>query len=167
MIRPLSIRIHPHVRAYEIAHETVLVLNCFRSRLTHPVPENYTAPPFPSLSWPFDPKDSNAYLYYSSDIWRYTLYWTLIVYAAFHFGASGYAVVIQWRNWKTMWTIPVVYAVMGGIEATLAGSIVGVMCYSTYKSKPRLKLTILLALEQSIIRGTFECRHGYHLFGLS
>jgi hypothetical protein len=95
-----------------------------RTRTINPVPPNYTSPPFPSL---YSPLQSGTYLYYSNDIWRFTLFWTLIIFEAFHLAASGYAVAVQWRNWKLMWLVPIAYLVVGGIEAVLAGSIVGLM----------------------------------------
>lgn len=55
------------------------------------------------------------------------LIWTLIIYEAFHLAASLYALAIQWRNWKHIWWVPVIYLVVGGIEAVLAGSIIGLM----------------------------------------
>jgi hypothetical protein len=30
-----------------------------------------------------------------------------------------------WRNWKVIWAVPAVYIVVAGIEAFLAGSMVG------------------------------------------
>jgi hypothetical protein len=95
-----------------------------RTRTINPPPANYTSPPFPSLYSPFD---SGTYLYYSHDVWRFTLFWTLIVFEVFHLAASGYAFAIQWKEWKYMWIVPVVYLVIGGIEALLAGSVVGLM----------------------------------------
>lgn len=67
------------------------------------------------------------YLYRTGDIWRFTLFWTLLVYGAFHLAASGYAMAMQWKNWKFVWAIPVAYVIVAGIEAVLAGSVVGLM----------------------------------------
>jgi hypothetical protein len=33
--------------------------------------------------------------------------------------------MIQWRNWKLIWITPVVFGLVGGIEALIAGSVVG------------------------------------------
>ena len=92
------------------------------------VPQGYEPPSFPSLYWPYRPLEQPAaYLYYTKDVWRFTLFWTLIVYVAFHFAASGYATAIQWKNWKLMWLVVIVYLVVSGVEALLAGSVVGLM----------------------------------------
>ncbi|KAJ8608831.1 hypothetical protein MRB53_039417 [Persea americana] len=58
-------------------------------------------------------------------MWRFTVLWTLIFYGFLHIVTSGYAVILQWRNWKVIWIVPLVYIVIGGVEAVLAGSIVG------------------------------------------
>ncbi|MCJ1473223.1 hypothetical protein MMC13_001874, partial [Lambiella insularis] len=94
------------------------------TRTINPPPPNYTSPSFPSLYSPIAGQPG-TYLYLTSDVWRFTLLWTLIIYGAFHLAASGYAVVVQWKNWKIMWLVPIVYALVGGVEAVLAGSIVG------------------------------------------
>jgi hypothetical protein len=92
----------------------------------NPAPRDYVVPPFPALYWPFPLNSGQAsYLYHATDIWRFTVIWTLIFYGAVHFAAAGYAVIIGRKNWKVIWIVPVVYAVVGGTEAVLAGSIVG------------------------------------------
>lgn len=92
------------------------------------IPINYEIPAFPSLYDPFPTHNTHAYyLYYTQDIWRFTLYWTFIFYAATHFSVAACAVIMQCRNWKTGWVIPVIYAVIGGLQALMAGSIVGLV----------------------------------------
>lgn len=39
--------------------------------------------------------------------------------------AAAYACAIQWRNWKMIWMVPVMYGVVGGIEAVIAGCVTG------------------------------------------
>jgi hypothetical protein len=91
-------------------------------------PTDYTTPPFPSLYEPVHaPAGKVYYLYYASDIWRFTLYWTLIIYGAVHLAAVLCAVTMQWRNWKLVWGVPVIYGVVGSLEAVLAGSVVGLV----------------------------------------
>jgi len=92
-------------------------------------PPNYTTPPFPSLRWVPGEQDTN--LYSLADIWRFTLLWTLIIYGLFHLGAAAYALLMQAgrkrSNWKFLWLVPLVYMVISGLEALLAGSVVGLM----------------------------------------
>ncbi|KAI4135133.1 MAG: hypothetical protein LQ347_000921 [Umbilicaria vellea] len=70
---------------------------------------------------------AEVYIYALRDIWRFTLFWTVIIFEASHLAASAYAVAVQWKNWKIMWVVPIVYMVVGGVEAVMAGSVVGLM----------------------------------------
>ncbi|KAF2456519.1 hypothetical protein BDY21DRAFT_287634 [Lineolata rhizophorae] len=101
--------------------------NSFTERLSSPAPLDYEPPSFPSLYWPFPVLGTQAYyLYHPYDVWRFTLLWTLLFYGGVHLAASGFAVGVQWRrNWKAVWLVPVLYAGVAGIEALIAGSVVG------------------------------------------
>jgi hypothetical protein len=65
------------------------------------------------------------------DIWRFTLLWTLITFALSHLAAAAIALAMQVghrrSNWKYLWLVPLGYVVVAGVEALVAGSIVGVM----------------------------------------
>ena len=98
----------------------------FLQRISNTAPLGYVTPSFPSLYWPFPVKGDQAkYLYHAADIWKFTVIWTLIFYEGVHLATSGYAVAIQWRNWKIIWLAPVVFLIIGGIEAMIAGSVIG------------------------------------------
>ncbi|KAJ9665774.1 hypothetical protein H2201_004082 [Coniosporium apollinis] len=110
-------------------------MSFFDLRLTDPAPADYVRPLFPSLYWPFPVGGDQAnYLYYAYDIWRFTLTWTLIFFGAVHLATSGYAVAMQWRSWKIIWIVPIIYAVVGGIEAVVAGSVVGGLLGGVYNA---------------------------------
>ena len=130
---------------------------------TTAVDPNYKTPSFPSLYWLIGPSQvvQPAYLFHVKDIWRFTVFWTLIVFEAAHLLVASYAVIIIWwagRNekrstgtdpkrqrdttnsasrtpWaseglkklKFLWVVPVLYGIVAGIEAVLAGSVVGLM----------------------------------------
>jgi hypothetical protein len=129
------------------------------------VPHDYLPPNWPSLYWPIRaPPGRASYLYYTNDIWRFTLYWTLLFNCAVHASASVWAVLMQLRSafarshshtraaagdgtgsfgtqgssvkqtlaW--VWLVPVVYCVVGGIEALLAGSVVGLILGAVYSA---------------------------------
>lgn len=98
-------------------------------------PDDYKTPPFPGLYSFQTAFTKPIYLYHSRDIWRFTLFWTIIIFEGFYLAASGYAVVVQWRNWKMMWIAPLLYMFVAGIQAVLAGSVVGLMCvYTPYQN---------------------------------
>jgi len=97
-------------------------------------PANYTVPPFPSLFWP--PQSSSIILYELDEMWKFTLFWTLILYGLFHLGAVGVAVLMQggkrMSSWKYLWLVPVVYALIAGAEALIAGTLVGLIVGASY-----------------------------------
>ncbi|KAJ5365123.1 hypothetical protein N7517_008009 [Penicillium concentricum] len=99
------------------------------------VPINYEVPSFPSLYDPLPAHHHQAYyLYYTKDIWRFTLFWTLLFYAATHLTVSGCAVLTHFRNWNVIWIVPLVYSIIAGLEGLLAGSIVGVVLGAVYEA---------------------------------
>lgn len=100
--------------------------NRFLKTIVNTEPLSYVPPPFPSLYWPFPVGGAQAsYLYDAHSIWRFTLIWTIIAIVGVHMVAAGYACMIQWRNWKVIWVVPVIYGIIGGIEAIIAGNVVG------------------------------------------
>lgn len=117
---------------------------------TTEIPIDYVPPPFPSLFWPFEPLRSPAqYLYYQDDIWRFTVFWTLLTFGAVHLVTSLWAGFMQLRSSWTrpkkrpkqmgqtfawVWLIPLVYLVVAGIQAVVAGSIVGLILSTVYKA---------------------------------
>ncbi|CAG7920710.1 unnamed protein product [Penicillium olsonii] len=99
------------------------------------VPINYEVPSFPSLYDPLPSHHQQAYyLYYTKDIWRFTLFWTFVFYAATHLTVAGCAVITQCRNWKVIWIVPLVYTFVAGLEGLLAGSIVGLVLGAVYEA---------------------------------
>ncbi|KAF7857197.1 hypothetical protein EAF04_009438 [Stromatinia cepivora] len=109
------------------------------TRIENPAPLDYSTPPFPSLYWPLHAKPGVPnYLYYAHDIWRFTLLWTLIVYGVTHMAVAVYAIAMQLGKgknaWQYAWVIPLVYALIAGIEALLAGSFVGLILGAIYNA---------------------------------
>ncbi|KAJ5151114.1 uncharacterized protein N7482_010366 [Penicillium canariense] len=99
------------------------------------VPINYQVPQFPGLYDPLPGDHKQAYyLYYTTDIWRFTLYWTLIFYGATHLTVAGWAVLTHFRNWSVIWLVPLLYSVVAGLEGLLAGSIVGLVLGAVYEA---------------------------------
>lgn len=102
-------------------------------------PEGYRTPRFPSLNiheLKDTTPDKHFTLFYISDVWYFTVIWTLVMYWSFHMGAVLIAFFTHGWNkssWKYLWAVPVVYMVMAGLEALLAGSIVGLMWVLFYE----------------------------------
>ncbi|EMC99017.1 hypothetical protein BAUCODRAFT_146005 [Baudoinia panamericana UAMH 10762] len=96
-------------------------------------PLSYTPPQFPALYWPFPVYGTQTqYLYDARSMWLFTLYWTLICVVGIHIIAASYAVAMQWKNWKIVWVVPIIYVVVGGIEAVIAGNVVGGLLSGVY-----------------------------------
>nr|POE79911.1 uncharacterized protein CFP56_07977 [Quercus suber] len=103
-----------------------IISNNFLRTIVDPKPLAYEPPVFPSLYWPFPVEGTQVqYLYDSDSIWRFTLYWTLICVGGIHLVAASYAVIVQAKNWRLVWVVPVVFLIIGAIEATIAGNVVG------------------------------------------
>lgn len=110
-----------HLRGVYITDTISFILRAQSS-----APLGYTTPPFPSLYWPLPPGVAQSYyLYDPGDILRFTVYWTLLLVGGIHFVTGIWACVVQWRNWKLIWIAPPLFAFIGGIEALVAGAIVG------------------------------------------
>ncbi|OTA33306.1 hypothetical protein BTJ68_05933 [Hortaea werneckii EXF-2000] len=86
---------------------------------------SYTPPPFPSLYWPFPVAGTQtAFLYDAYSMFKFTLYWTLIFTLV---RSSG-------KNWKVIWVVPIIYLIIGGVEAVIAGSVVGGVLGGVYSA---------------------------------
>ncbi|KAK9246031.1 hypothetical protein V1506DRAFT_536521 [Lipomyces tetrasporus] len=97
------------------------------------IPYGYQTPSFPSLRWPTGPRmETKYYLYYRYDIWRFTLFWTLILYSAVHAVAGLWAALMNRRLKSGL--IIAVYLFIGGIEAFISGSIIGAILGLIYSS---------------------------------
>lgn len=101
-------------------------LHSFIQRVDSVAPNDYTVPEFPSLYWPLPVGVQQAYyLYNPSDIVRFTVYWTLLLAGGIHLIVALWACMIQWKNWKLIWIAPLLFTILGGIEALVSGAIVG------------------------------------------
>ena len=94
-------------------------------------PDGYRTPGFPSLNIEtiYDKTEKRIYtLFFIGDVWRFTVLWTIIVYALFHLAAVIIALSTHGRRistWKYLWAVPIVYIVIAGLQAVVTGSIVG------------------------------------------
>lgn len=123
----------PFVCAIAYLCNQVPIADDTSSRVRRDTPAaNYTVPPFPSLFWP--PQAATVILYELDEMWKFTLFWTIILYGLFHLGAVGVAVLMQggkrMSSWKYLWLVPLIYAFIAGAEALIAGTLVGLMFVS-------------------------------------
>jgi len=108
-------------------------------------PDNYTTPSFPSLYNPhaefFRGADTNSstiipgtyYLYYSGDIWRFTLYWTLLCYGVTFLLTGTWAFVVFSKKSVTLAAlIPLGFVLVAACFATIGASIVGFVLAAVY-----------------------------------
>lgn len=103
-------------------------------RISNPAPLDYVTPPFPSLYWPFEVKPGAAnYLYFTKDIWRFTLFWTLIFYAGLHAATLAFGLIVRIVfgrsgspfQYQVALAVSAGYALIAGLEALLAGTGIG------------------------------------------
>ncbi|CAG85558.2 DEHA2B13838p [Debaryomyces hansenii CBS767] len=115
------------------------------------VPIGYTVPPFPSLYWPLGPTSSDfqsSYLYYSFDIWKFTVFWSLILFGGFYLTAGLLAVFNQIsNNYRHKISNPIskgtilgcivlvsMYLLLGLAQGFICGAIIGLLLSAIYKA---------------------------------
>ncbi|CCE78081.1 Piso0_000694 [Millerozyma farinosa CBS 7064] len=113
------------------------------------IPIGYTTPPFPSIHWPLgstSPKFQSSYLYYSFDIWKFTVFWSLIFFGGFYLAAGVMGSVLQlWNNYRHTNKISKVsiigclfltlfYVVIGLIQGFCSGAVIGLIISAIYKA---------------------------------
>ena len=130
-------------------------------------PDNYITPSFPALYWPPQSEVPERGLYTVGDITRFTLIWTVLIYAACHLGAAAIAIAMQLgkrnTNWRYMWMIPMVYILAAGVEALFAGSVVGLMLVHSVLLVV-MYTDIVEELEPCTRRATFTSAAGFHSY---
>lgn len=98
------------------------------------VPIGYNVPSFPSLHTPGEGHIYQlSYLYYTFDIWRFTLYWSLIFSVSFHLCAALMAIIMHKKVVGSIWIL-VVYLGIAGVESFISGSIIGLLIAAIYKA---------------------------------
>lgn len=95
-------------------------------------PSNYEAPPFPSLSFEVltAATDNRLSLYYISDIWRFTVLWTVIIYGVVHVASASAAIIMQGgkkRSWKYLWLAPLIYICVAMVQGLFVGTVIGLV----------------------------------------
>ncbi|QLQ80100.1 hypothetical protein HG537_0D01000 [Torulaspora globosa] len=98
------------------------------------IPVGYVTPSFPSLHWPIgDSSTPAAVLYNVIDIWKFTIYWSLIFNEAFYGIAGLCASYTHRRKASGLWLMAI-YLVYGGLQAVAAGTVIGFLIGSIYSA---------------------------------
>lgn len=117
------------------------------------VPIGYTTPIFPSLFWPLGPSKPSylvLFLYYSRDIWKFTVFWLLIffliAYVLVGFMALGNMLFKGYREQKAISQMPqrsvlrrliavvVSYTIWGAAQGVFSGALVGLLLLAIYRA---------------------------------
>lgn len=111
------------------------------------VPVGYSTPRFPSLYWPLGTQRSDylrLFLYYLYDIWKFTVFWFLILYGGIHAIAAAMAIFNQnFTNYRhnvtayklnMCWAVVVfvTYVVIGLIQGLASGAVIGLLLQAIY-----------------------------------
>lgn len=116
------------------------------------VPIGYLTPLFPLLYWPLGPdrpKFLNLFLYYSRDVWQFTVYWLLFFFVSAYAlagVASALNMEFKWhranravrRRSKTVdwrpWVVILTYVLMGAVQGFVGGAAVGLLLLTIYRA---------------------------------
>lgn len=128
------------------------------------VPIGYLVPKFPSLYWPInDPRYNFAFLYYITDIWKFTLYWTLIFNAAFY-GSVGVCAALSHRRTPTAVVLIAVYLLFAGVQGFIAGTVAGFLIGAIYRSG-LFAMSTWIPLCVAVVQILFDVVMGYSMMG--
>lgn len=117
------------------------------------VPIGYSVPGFPSLFWPLGPTAASyqlLFLYYSIDIWCFTVYWSLFFFTVSYtlVGVTACAnmnfkcyrelkMIPQMQNrsvFGRLIMVAVMYVLMGASQGFFSGALVGLMLLAIYRA---------------------------------
>ncbi|AEY98003.1 FAFR319Wp [Eremothecium gossypii FDAG1] len=96
-------------------------------------PAGYVSPSFPSLLWTADDRANGALLYYTKDIVRFTIFWTLILVGGMY-GAVGLIAGYSHRRITGGVGILAIYLLLGALHAILGGTFSGLITAAIYRA---------------------------------
>lgn len=116
------------------------------------VPIGYFTPGFPSLYWPLGatkPEYNELFLYYSIDIWKFTVYWVIIFFSGAYLlvGIASFA-SMNLRAYRERQIVPskkkafvvrlifvaFLYLVSGTAQGFMVGAIIGLLLAAIYRA---------------------------------
>ncbi|KAI8370420.1 uncharacterized protein BYT42DRAFT_582332 [Radiomyces spectabilis] len=104
------------------------------------------APHWPALYWPFGPDfdplnliaDIPHSLYYISDIWRFTMIWSVIFSLVVYLPAGIWAFITLAKSrtlqWYILMLVPFIFVFAGSLASFVIGSIMGVALALVYNA---------------------------------
>ncbi|CAR24704.1 hypothetical protein ACU8KH_04576 [Lachancea thermotolerans] len=129
------------------------------------VPIGYTTPKFPSLFWPINNKRYTlSYLYYTNDIWKFTVFWTLILFMGFYTAAGLWASISHRKKASGLW-IMAFYILVGGFQALAAGTVTGLILAVTYKAG-LFEMSTWIPLCSAVVLILFHVSTTYSMAGI-
>lgn len=116
------------------------------------LPIGYVIPRFPALYWPLGPdfdKYQDLFLFYSVDMWRFVLYWTLIFFvSAYSCAGLSACFNMYWRVYRERqvvggtlrklrirpFMVLISYVLLGCFHGFSSGALVGLMVLAIYRA---------------------------------
>ncbi|ONH67299.1 hypothetical protein BON22_3006 [Cyberlindnera fabianii] len=74
-----------------------------------------------------------SYLYYTYDVWRFTVFWSLIFFIGFYAAVGIWASFIHRKFSKGLMMV-VFYVILGGVQALISGTVLGLVIAAIYKA---------------------------------
>ncbi|KAI5949506.1 hypothetical protein KGF57_004716 [Candida theae] len=139
-------------------------------------PIGYSTPDFPSIYWPLGatrPSYLKAFLYYSWDIWRFTVFWSLILSGGLYFvvGVIGCcnSILNSYRH-NTLQSfkvfscgfILVFYLFTGLLKGFVGGAIIGVIIAAIYQAG-NLTMSCWIPLTWAIAQVLYDIASSYSI----
>ncbi|KAH3900910.1 May24p SCDLUD_002370, partial [Saccharomycodes ludwigii] len=129
-------------------------------------PVGYVTPSFPSLYWPINNKKYTvSYLYYTEDIWKFTLYWTLIFFAGFYLAAGIIAVISHRRSFWVGLVWVIIYLLVGGCQALISGTCIGLLTAAIYRAG-LFSMSTWIPLSLAVVQILFNALTSYRIYGV-
>ncbi|RKP08477.1 hypothetical protein THASP1DRAFT_29723 [Thamnocephalis sphaerospora] len=96
-------------------------------------PPDHESPPFPSLYWPgtYPAPNSAPVLLYRSEVWHFTIIWTLILVCSIYV-LAGFWAMLSLRDRRFGWAAPLMFALVGGLGALVGGTVAGIALGTIY-----------------------------------
>ena len=139
------------------------------------IPIGYRTPEFPSLFWPIGPTRGsylNSFLYYSWDVWRFTVYWSLILMGGLYFCVGLVAITSSVINnvrhklpvgpskIATSFLVLTFYVITGLIKGFIGGAIIGIILAAIYQAGS-LAMSCWIPLTWSIAQILYDIASSY------